>query len=161
MFVYKSPIQGVHRTGAGSDFFFWIVKTVLKKVRHLIDIVGTRDIASGRKVLAIQHLVHPQHIRRYHPLKCVHIHLPKPLIHIVKIISHQQTKITNHHESSNMVTVTVQTYYKVILNWIKATALEISSCVQIFVLPIAFPILSNRYTQQPTDIQTSSYTTKK
>jgi hypothetical protein len=105
MLINKVPVQVIHRASCRSFFDLGIIEARFTVITHIIDIVGTRDIWFGSEISSICKLRHPQYIGSHYSLKCISIHLPEPLIHIMRIISHQEGKITNDHKSGDMIAI--------------------------------------------------------
>ena len=106
MLIDKIPIQIVHRTCFGSGFDLGIIETTFAVIRHIVDIIGTRDIRFGSEISPISKLRHTEYIWCHNSFKSIRIHLPKPLIDIMRIISHQESKVSDDHQSRDMITIT-------------------------------------------------------
>ncbi len=90
-----------HRT----CFLLHGILTSLAVVTHLLDIVPTRYIGLRRETSSIRVLTHSHHVRRDDPLESIGIHLIEPTSNLSRIVSPEECKVPDNHESLDMMRV--------------------------------------------------------
>ena len=99
----KVPIQGGERTGGFSCANRWRKGTTFTEVRHLVEVITTRDIGLGGGPPAIGKRPHANHIGLHHPLGTVNVRTSHPPRECVRVDAGEGCGIGQHHETLNVM----------------------------------------------------------
>ena len=105
--VEKCQVKTVKGTCLFSMTFFPVVLACVTVIAHAVDVFSRGNIGLGGDETAIGKLAHGPGVWKFNPLNGIDVHAQIPLIDRIRIDPRQQSEISGHHQSLDMMGIGV------------------------------------------------------
>ena len=103
----KMPVEAVERARVVLGFALTPVRAGRTMRPHFVHVVGRRDVRLTAHDASVGELAHAARVGDLNPFKGVDVHAQIPRVHLVRIDAGQQGEIARHHQTLDMVRVSV------------------------------------------------------